>query len=133
MTISRSVIQENKTTKVGSEGGIALSEGLECCAYMKKLDLRDNMFGAEAGVSLSKSLSSYKHLTELYLSYLNLEDEVAIAVAKALKECASPIEVLEMARNDTITVEPDSAIAACVAEKQDLNKLNLSENELKQK
>ncbi|CAG7867107.1 unnamed protein product [Brassica rapa] len=132
MTISRSVIQENKTTKVGSEGGIALSEGLECCAYMKKLDLRDNMFGAEAGVSLSKSLSSYKHLTELYLSYLNLEDEVAIAVAKALKECASPIEVLEMAGND-ITVEADPAIAACVAEKQDLNKLNLSENELKQK
>lgn len=35
-----------------------------------------------------------------------------------------------MAGND-ITVEADSAIAACVAAKRDLNKLNLSENELK--
>ncbi|KAG2300110.1 hypothetical protein Bca4012_011719 [Brassica carinata] len=118
------------STRVGSGGGVALSEALEGCARMEKLDLRDNMFGPEGGVSLSKTLSSFSHLTEVYLSYLNLEDEGAKAIANALKESASPIEVLEMAGND-ITVEAASAIAACVAVKQELNKLNLSENELK--
>ncbi|XP_010454204.1 PREDICTED: RAN GTPase-activating protein 2-like [Camelina sativa] len=131
--VKRSPLLENfrcSSTRVGSEGGVALSEALEHCTHIGKLDLRDNMFGTEAGVSLSKTLSSYKHLTELYLSYLNLEDEGAIAIANALKESVSPIEVLEMAGND-ITVEAASAIAACVAAKQNLNKLNLSENELK--
>lgn len=131
--VKRSPLLENfrcSSTRVGSEGGIALSEALEHCTHMEKLDLRDNMFGTEAGVSLSKTLSSFKNLTELYLSYLNLEDEGAIAIVNALKESASPIEVLEMAGND-ITVEAASAIAACVAAKQDLKKLNLSENELK--
>ncbi|CAA0403629.1 unnamed protein product [Arabidopsis thaliana] len=131
--VKRSPLLENfrcSSTRVGSKGGNALSEALEHCTHMEKLDLRDNMFGTEAGVSLSKTLSSFKHMTELYLSYLNLEDEGAIAIVNALKESASPIEVLEMAGND-ITVEAASAIAACVAAKQDLNKLNLSENELK--
>ncbi|KAL0876479.1 hypothetical protein Bca101_026184 [Brassica carinata] len=131
--VKRSPLLESfrcSSTRVDSGGGIALSKALECCTHMKKLDLRDNMFGTEAGVSLSKTLSSYKHLAELYLSYLNLADEGAIAIADALKESASPIEVLEMAGND-ITVEAASAIAACVAAKQELNKLNLSENELK--
>ncbi|KAL9279991.1 RAN GTPase-activating protein 2 [Arabidopsis thaliana] len=131
--VKRSPLLENfrcSSTRVGSKGGIALSEALEHCTHMEKLDLRDNMFGTEAGVSLSKTLSSFKQMTELYLSYLNLEDEGAIAIVNALKESASPIEVLEMAGND-ITVEAASAIAACVAAKQDLNKLNLSENELK--
>ncbi|KFK26178.1 hypothetical protein AALP_AA8G213000 [Arabis alpina] len=131
--VKRSPLLENfrcSSTRVGSEGGIALSEALENCTHLKKLDLRDNMFGTEVGVSLSKTISSYKHLTELYLSDLNLEDEGAIAIVNALKESASPIEVLEMAGNE-ITVKAASAIAACVAAKQDLNKLNLSENELK--
>lgn len=131
--VKRSPLLENfrcSSTRVGSEGGIALSEALENCTHMEKLDLRDNMFGTEVGVSLSKTFSSLKHLTELYLSYLNLEDEGAIAIANVLKESASPIAVLEMAGND-ITVEAAPAIAACVAAKQDLNKLNLSENELK--
>ncbi|KAL1203303.1 RAN GTPase-activating protein 2 [Cardamine amara subsp. amara] len=131
--VKRSPLLENfrcSSTRVGTEGGIALSEALEHCTHMEKLDLRDNMFGTEAGVSLSKTLSSFKHLTELYLSYLNLEDEGAIAIANALKESASPIEVLEMAGND-ITVEAASAITACVATKQQVSKLNLSENELK--
>lgn len=131
--VKRSPLLENfrcSSTRVGEGGGIALSEALENCTLMEKLDLRDNMFGTEAGVSLSKTLSRFEHLAEVYLSYLNLEDEGAIAIANALKDSAAPIEVLEMAGND-ITVEAASAIAACVAAKQDLNKLNLSENELK--
>lgn len=118
------------STRVGSEGGIALAESLGFCTRIKKLDLRDNMFGVEAGVALSKSLFGFADLSELYLSYLNLEDQGAKAIANALKESAPSLEVLELAGND-ITSEAASDLASCVAAKQFLTKLNLSENELK--
>ncbi|KAL3578215.1 hypothetical protein D5086_019719 [Populus alba] len=118
------------TALEGSEGGVALSEALDTCTHLKKLDLRDNMFGVEAGVALSKALSKYAGLTEVYLSYLNLEDEGAMAIARALKESAPSLEVLDMAGND-ITAEAAPIVAACIAEKQHLTKLNLAENELK--
>jgi Ran GTPase-activating protein 1 len=88
------------------------------------------MFGVEAGVALSKALSKYAGLTEVYLSYLNLEDEGAMAIARALKESAPSLEVLDIAGND-ITAEAAPIVAACIAEKQHLTKLNLAENELK--
>lgn len=118
------------STRVDSEGGVALAKALGTCTRLKKLDLRDNMFGVEAGVALSKALSAFKDLTEVYLSYLNLEDEGAKAIANALKESTPSLEVLEMAGND-ITVEAASTLAACIAAKQCLAKLSLAENELK--
>lgn len=118
------------STRVDSEGGIALSEALETCTNLKKLDLRDNMFGVEAGVALSKALVKHKGLTEVYLSYLNLEDEGAIAIANALKESADSLEVLDLVGNE-ITAKGASTLAACIAVKHNLAKLNLSENELK--
>lgn len=131
--VKRSPLLEDfrcSSTRVGSEGGVALSEALDTCTHLKKLDLRDNMFGVEAGVALSKALSKYAGLTEVYLSYLNLEDEGAMAIARALKESAPSLEVLDMAGND-ITAEAAPIVAACIAEKQHLTKLNLAENELK--
>ena len=118
------------STRVDSEGGVALAEALGTCTHLKKLDLRDNMFGVEAGVALSKALSAFKDLTEIYLSYLNLEDEGAKSIVNALKESTPSLEVLEMAGND-ITVEAAPTLAACIAEKPCLAKLNLAENELK--
>ncbi|XP_010255957.1 PREDICTED: RAN GTPase-activating protein 2 [Nelumbo nucifera] len=120
------------STRVDSEGGIALAEALGTFTHLKKLDLRDNMFGVDAGIALSKSLSRHVGLTEVYLSYLNLEDEGATALANALKESAPSLEVLEMAGND-ITAEAAPSLAACIAAKQFLTKLNLAENELKDK
>ncbi|KAI8004174.1 RAN GTPase-activating protein 2 [Camellia lanceoleosa] len=118
------------STRVDSGGGIALCEALSTCTYLKNLDLRDNMFGVEAGLTLSKTLSKHANLTEVYLSYLNLEDEGATAVANALKESAPSLVVLEMAGND-ITVETAPSLASSIAAKQSLIKLNLAENELK--
>ncbi|KAF2284153.1 hypothetical protein GH714_019610 [Hevea brasiliensis] len=89
-----------------------------------------HMFGAEAGVALGKALYKHAGLTEVYLSYLNLEDEGAVAIANSLKETAPALEVLEMAGND-VTVEAAPTVSACIAVKQNLRKLNLSENELK--
>ncbi|KAG9457926.1 hypothetical protein H6P81_002434 [Aristolochia fimbriata] len=118
------------STRVDSDGGVALAEALEVSSNLRKLDLRDNMFGVDAGKALSKTISCFKGLTEVYLSYLNLEDEGTIALANALKNSAPSLEVLEMAGND-ITAEAAPALAECIAEKQSLSKLNLSENELK--
>lgn len=83
-----------------------------------KLDLFDNKFGVEAGLALSKALSAFPELTEIYLYYLNLEDEEAEALANALKE-------------SSWAARGASSWAACIAGKQFLTKLNLSENELK--
>ncbi|KAL3582423.1 hypothetical protein D5086_016755 [Populus alba] len=118
------------TALEGCEGGIALSKALKTCTHLKKLDLRDNMFGKDAGVALSKALSKYAGLREVYLSYLNLEDEGDMSIASALKESAPSPEVLDMAGND-ITAEAAPIVAACIAEKQHLTKLNLAENELR--
>ena len=118
------------STRVGSEGGVAVAEALGTCTHLKKLDLRDNMFGVEAGVALSKAISVFADLTEVYLSYLNLEDEGAVTLANALKDSAPSLEVLDMAGND-ITAKAAASLAACIAAKQFLTMLNLSENELK--
>ncbi|KAJ6685076.1 RAN GTPASE-ACTIVATING PROTEIN 1 [Salix purpurea] len=131
--VKRSTVLEDfrcSSTRVGLEGGVALAEALGSCNHLRKLDLRDNMFGVEAAIALSKSLSAFADLTEVYLSYLNLEDEGAEALANALKECAPSLEVLDMAGND-ITAKGASSLAACIAAKQFITKLNLAENELK--
>ncbi|KAK4357379.1 hypothetical protein RND71_022989 [Anisodus tanguticus] len=117
-------------TRIGSEGGVALSQALGKCRNLMKLDLRDNMFGLEAGIALSKLISIFSGLTEIYLSYLNLEDEGSIALSNALKESAPSLEVLEMDGND-ITAIAAPALAACIATKQLLTTLKLAENELK--
>ncbi|KAL3603630.1 hypothetical protein D5086_004489 [Populus alba] len=91
---------EGCNLRVGLEGGVALAKALGSCKHLRKLDLRDNMFGVEAGIALSRSLFAFADLTEAYLSYLNLEDEGAEALANALKECAPSLEVLDMAGND---------------------------------
>ncbi|KAL3507955.1 hypothetical protein ACH5RR_033337 [Cinchona calisaya] len=131
--VKRSPLLEDfrcSSTRVGSDGGIALSEALGTCTHLRKLDLRDNMFGPEVGIALSKALSLHENLTEVYLSYLNLEDKGVIAIADALKSTALSLEVLEMAGND-ITADAAPALAACISAKQQLTKLNLAENEMK--
>lgn len=131
--VKRSPLLEDfrcSSTRVGSEGGIALAEALGTCSHLKKLDLRDNMFGVQSGIALSKSLSAFADLTEIYLSYLNLEDKGTEALANSLKESAPSLEVLEMAGND-ITARSAAALATCIAAKQFITRLNLSENELK--
>lgn len=131
--VKRSPVLEDfrcSSTRVGLEGGIALAEALGTCSRLKKLDLRDNMFGVEAGVALSKALSAFSDLTEIYVSYLNLEDAGAEALANALKEYAPSLEVLDIAGND-ITAKSAASLAACIAAKQFLTRLILAENELK--
>lgn len=118
------------STRVASEGGIELAKALETCTHLKKLDIRDNIFGVDAGITLSKTLEKLVHITEIYISYLNLEDEGAIAIANALKQSVPLLEVLDIAGNE-ITTKAAPALAECIAVKKSLRTLILSENELK--
>jgi Ran GTPase-activating protein 1 len=117
-------------TRIGSDGGVALSEALGTCTHLKRLDLRDNLFGGDAGIALSKSLPKLPDLVELYLSDLNLENKGTVAIVNALKQSAPQLEVLELAGNE-INAKAAPALAECLTAMQSLKKLTLAENELK--
>ncbi|RWW21378.1 hypothetical protein GW17_00014470 [Ensete ventricosum] len=118
------------STRVGSVGGIELAKALDTCTRLKRIDLRDNIFGVDAGMALSRTLEKLVHVKEIHLSYLNLEDEGAIAIADALKQSAPSLEGLDIAGNE-ITPKAAPALAGCVAVKTSLRMLILSENELR--
>eukprot|EP00249_Psilotum_nudum_P022258 c28439_g2_i1 orf=151-1761(+) len=120
------------STRVGSDGGIALAEALKSGTSLKRIDLRDNSFGVEGGIVLARSLKQHLDLVEAYLSYLGLEDKGATALAEALGAGAPGLRVLELAGNE-ITENSARAIADCISSKFKLVKLNLAENELKDK
>ncbi|XP_010417967.2 PREDICTED: RAN GTPase-activating protein 2-like [Camelina sativa] len=94
---------------------------------MKQLYLMDH--DIKVGVSMSKVFPSFNFLTVINLSYTNLENEGAIAIVNALKSSAPSFEVIELAGNN-ITDEAAPAIAACLAAKRHLKKLNLAQNDL---
>ncbi|XP_010468038.1 PREDICTED: RAN GTPase-activating protein 2 [Camelina sativa] len=95
--------------------------------FMKQLYLMDHCI--KVGVSMIKVFPSFNFLTVINLSYTKLENEGAIAFVNALKSSAPSLEVIELAGNN-ITDEAAPAIAACLAAKRHLKKLNLSQNDL---
>ena len=120
------------SSRVGSDGGIALMEALRGGKHLKTIDIRDNMYGPEGGAALGQTLRSHTLLTEVYLSDLGLEDEGALAVVKALAEATSQVVVLELGGNE-ITEKVAPALATCIQSMKGLTRLNLMENELKDK
>ncbi|KAG0624418.1 hypothetical protein M758_3G246100 [Ceratodon purpureus] len=120
------------SSRVGSDGGIALMEALRGGKSLRSIDIRDNMYGPEGGAALGLTLRSHAMLTEVYLSDLGLEDEGALAVIEALTEGASQVVVLELGGNE-ITEKVTPALATCIRSMKHLTRLNLMENELKDK
>lgn len=120
------------SSRVGSEGGIALMEALRGGKSLRSIDIRDNMYGPGGGAALGHTLRSHTLLTEVYLSDLGLEDEGALAVIEALTEGSSQVTVLELGGNE-ITEKVAPALAACIRSMKHLKRLNLMENELKDK
>ncbi|CBI26214.3 unnamed protein product, partial [Vitis vinifera] len=106
---------------ISEEAARAVCELIPSTEKLRVLQFHNNMTGDEGALAISEVA---------YLSYLNLEDEGAVAIANVLKESASALEVMEMAGND-ITAEAAPALAACIAAKQLITKLNLAENELR--
>jgi len=120
------------SSRVGSEGGIALMEALRGGKSLRSIDIRDNMYGPDGGAALGQTLRSHTLLTEVYLSDLGLEDEGALAVIDALNEGSSQVTILELGGNE-ITEKVAPALAACIRSMKHLKRLNLMENELKDK
>ncbi|XP_024388986.1 RAN GTPase-activating protein 2 [Physcomitrium patens] len=118
------------SSRVGSEGGVALMEALQAGKSLKIIDIRDNMYGPEGGAALALALRSHTMLKEVYLSDLGLEDEGALAVVKALTEASSQVTILELGGNE-ITEKVAPALATCIRSMRHLTRLNLMENELK--
>lgn len=118
------------SSRVGSEGGIALMEALQGGKSLRSIDIRDNMYGPEGGAGLALALRSHTMLKEVYLSDLGLEDEGALAVVKALTEASSQVVILELGGNE-ITEKVAPALATCIVTMRHLTRLNLMENELK--
>ncbi|CBI20390.3 unnamed protein product, partial [Vitis vinifera] len=106
---------------ISEEAARAVCELIPSTEKLRVLQFHNNMTGDEGALAISEVA---------YLSYLNLEDEGAVAIANVLKESASALEVLEMAGND-ITAEAAPALAACIAAKQLITKLNLADTELR--
>lgn len=120
------------SSRVGIAGGIALMEALRNGESLRVLDIRDNMYGPEGGRALAQTLRLHNLLTEVYLSDLGLEDEGALAVIKALSEGSSQVRVLELGGNE-ITEKSAPTLAICLRAMKLLTRLNLTENELKDK
>lgn len=120
------------SSRVGSDGGIALMEALRGGKSLRSIDIRDNMYGPEGGAALGLTLRSHAFLTEVYLSDLGLEDDGALSVVEALAEGSSQVVVLELGGNE-ITEKVAPALATCIRSMKSLTRLNLMENELKDK
>ncbi|GAQ91326.1 Ran GTPase-activating protein [Klebsormidium nitens] len=118
------------STRVGSEGGAALASALLSGSSLQRLDLKDNGFGPEGGMALAKALTAHPKLREAILSDLSLEDEGSVAVAKALASRCPDLEVLDLSGND-ITPKAATAVAEAIRGKQKLRKLNLADNDLR--
>ncbi|KAG2242341.1 hypothetical protein Bca52824_095817 [Brassica carinata] len=98
----------------------------ETCLHMKQL------CGSitKVRVPMSKAFSNFNFLTTVNLSYTNLENEGTLALVNALKNSAPSLMAIEMAGNN-ITYEAAPDMAACLAAKKHLIRLNLSNNDLK--
>ncbi|CAI9772615.1 unnamed protein product [Fraxinus pennsylvanica] len=86
--------------RVGSEGGVALSEALGGCENLKKLDLQDNMFGVEVGVKLSKALSKHEYLTEITGNDITAEAASSLAACISTKKAITELNLSENELND---------------------------------
>ncbi|KAF2599792.1 hypothetical protein F2Q68_00007525 [Brassica cretica] len=94
---------------------------------LSSLNLSDNALGEKGVRAFGTLLKSLSSLEELYL----MNDGISKEAAQAVSELIPSTEKLKVHHFHNYSLEADSAIAPCVAAKLDLNKLNLSENELK--
>eukprot|EP00878_Enallax_costatus_P020701 GHUV01021891.1.p1 GENE.GHUV01021891.1~~GHUV01021891.1.p1 ORF type:complete len:429 (+),score=176.02 GHUV01021891.1:75-1361(+) len=116
------------SSRVGATGAISLAKAL-MAGNLVRLDISDNPLTEEVAPALAACLAAQPHLVHLNLNDTSLTDEGVQEVCKALVGAAPQLEVLELALNE-ITPVGARAVVMAVANKQQLNKLNLRENEL---
>jgi Ran GTPase-activating protein (RanGAP) involved in mRNA processing and transport len=119
------------SSRVGGAGGIALAKALAVGGTnLLSLDIHDNPMTSEIAEELASLLGKHSKLKKLNLNDTCLGDDGVETVASALANGAAPVlEELEMELNE-ITVTGAEPLAAALAVKTGLKKVNLKENEL---
>lgn len=119
-------------SRVGAAGGIALAKGLAAGQSLIRLDLSGNPMTPDYAKDLGEALKQQRNLKHLNLSDTLLEDKGLETILQALGRAAPYLEELELATNE-ITPKGAQHLARCLMGKPGLVRLNLKENELKDK
>ena len=92
---------------IGSDGAVALAEGLKCCTNIQTLDLSYNSIGSDGAVALAEGLKCCNNLQTLDLSYNSICSDDAVALAGGLK-CCTNLQTLNLMSN---SIGSDGAVA----------------------
>ena len=111
---------------IGSEGAVALADGLKSCNNLQTLNLNSNNIGAEGAIALADGLKSCNNLKTLVLADSNIGDEGAVALADGLKSCSN-LQTLNLSDND-ISAEGIVALVDALKSCNNLQELHLSAN-----
>lgn len=120
------------SSRVGSDGGIAIIEALAKGTSLAKLDISDNPMTEAIAPALAATLPLHPNLLVLNLNDTGLTDTGITTVCAALQNSAPQLEELHLALNE-ITPDGASAVATAVQNKARLARLILRENELEDK
>ena len=110
---------------IGSDGAVALAEGLKCCTNLQTLDLSWNSIGSDGAVALAEGLKCCTNLQTLDLSLNSIRSDGAVALAEGLK-CCTNLQTLDL-RNNSIGSDGAVALAKCCT---NLQTLYLSDNSI---
>ena len=119
------------SSRVKEAGCVALCKALSGCASLKSLDLSDNPFCDEASPAVSECIRGKTGMRVFALNDMNLGDDGAAAVVKALSASADTLEVLELGGNELTKRTAKLLTAAIFANAAHLKTLVLADNELK--
>ena len=92
---------------IGSDGAVALAEGLKCCTNLQTLDLSYNSIGSDGAVALADGLKCCTNQQTLDLSYNSIGSFGAVALAEGLK-CCTNLQTLNLNYNSICS---DCAVA----------------------
>ena len=111
---------------IGSEGAVALADGLKSCNNLQTLNLYSNNIGAKGAIALADGLKSCNNLQELHLSNNYFGAEGTVALADGLKSCYN-LQALNFSDND-ISAEGIVALVDALKSCNNLQELQLSNN-----
>ena len=113
---------------IGSDGAVALAEGLKCCTNLQTLDLHTNSIGSDGAVALAEGLKCCTNLKRLRLDSNSSGSDGAVALAEGLKCCTN----LESLNLDSNSIGTDGAVALAEGLKccTNLESLNLNSNSI---
>ena len=111
---------------IANEGIVALAEALKCSNTLHTLDISHNNIDSEGVVALAEGLLCSQTLHILNVSYNSIDSEGAVALAEALK-FTKTLHTLKVAHN-SIASEGAAALAEALKDSHTLHTLDVSRN-----